>query len=135
MAKRPRDSNQLAKFIVDIATGEAPDMISAQKRATNIHKRRGDIAGMRRVTLKWPLTGALFGAVGWLCLIKLLATALSQEEIRRGWKFVFIVLCPVAIAPGVGPWWLLALNCALYAIVFGGLGLIYSSLASSQISN
>ena len=32
MAKRPRDPNQLAKQIVDIATGEAEDTVSPQKR-------------------------------------------------------------------------------------------------------
>lgn len=32
MAKRPRDPNQLAKLIVDIATGEAEDTASEAKR-------------------------------------------------------------------------------------------------------
>ena len=32
MAKRPRDPNQLAKLIVDIATGEAEDTVSDSKR-------------------------------------------------------------------------------------------------------
>jgi len=32
MAKRPRDPNQLAKMIVDIATGEAGDSVSESKR-------------------------------------------------------------------------------------------------------
>jgi len=32
MAKRPRDPNQLAKIIVDIATGETEDGISESKR-------------------------------------------------------------------------------------------------------
>ena len=38
MAKRPRDPNQLAKLIVDIATGEAEDTVSDAKR--NPSKRR-----------------------------------------------------------------------------------------------
>lgn len=38
MAKRPRDPNQLAKLIVDIATGEAEDTVSDSKR--NPDKRR-----------------------------------------------------------------------------------------------
>lgn len=38
MAKRPRDPNQLAKLIVDIATGEAADTVSEAKR--NPSKRR-----------------------------------------------------------------------------------------------
>ena len=35
MAKRPRDSNQLAKLIVDIAVGEAEDDISGGKGVPN----------------------------------------------------------------------------------------------------
>jgi hypothetical protein len=38
MPKRPRDPNQLAKLIVDIATGEAEDTVSESKR--NPSKRR-----------------------------------------------------------------------------------------------
>ena len=38
VAKRPRDPNQLAKMIVDIATGEAEDTVSEAKR--NPSKRR-----------------------------------------------------------------------------------------------
>jgi hypothetical protein len=30
--KRPRDANQLAKLVVDIATGEAQDTVSESKR-------------------------------------------------------------------------------------------------------
>jgi hypothetical protein len=32
MARRPRDPNQLAKMVVDIATGEAEDSISEEKK-------------------------------------------------------------------------------------------------------
>jgi len=32
MPKRPRDPNQLAKLVVDIATGEAADNVSDSKR-------------------------------------------------------------------------------------------------------
>lgn len=38
MAKRPRDPNQLAKLIVDIAIGETADSVSDSKR--NPSKRR-----------------------------------------------------------------------------------------------
>ena len=43
--KRPRDTNQLAKRIVDIATGEADDSLSeAQERA----RRAGKVGGKAR---------------------------------------------------------------------------------------
>lgn len=44
MPKRPRDPNQLAKLIVDIATGEAEDSVSAAKRQPS-RKRKGGLAG------------------------------------------------------------------------------------------
>jgi hypothetical protein len=43
MAKRPRDPNQLAKLIVDIAVGEAPDEVSQKKRATSVRGRSGGL--------------------------------------------------------------------------------------------
>jgi hypothetical protein len=46
MAKRPRDLNQLAKLVVDIASGEVEDTVSLgmkSKEATPAH--RGGVAG------------------------------------------------------------------------------------------
>jgi hypothetical protein len=45
MSKRPRDPNQLAKLIVDIATGEAEDSASSKKRATSVRGRSGGLRG------------------------------------------------------------------------------------------
>jgi len=55
MAKRPRDPNQLAKMIVDIATGEASDSMSESKRHPNKVKgraggKKGGKARARRLT-------------------------------------------------------------------------------------
>lgn len=44
MTKRPRDPNQLAKLIVDIATGEAEDTVSDAKRHPS-KKRVGGLKG------------------------------------------------------------------------------------------
>jgi hypothetical protein len=44
MPKRPRDPNQLAKLIVDIATGETEDTISESKRLPS-PKRAGGLKG------------------------------------------------------------------------------------------
>jgi hypothetical protein len=44
MAKRPRDPNQLAKLIVDIATGEMQDSISDSKRHPS-KRRMGGLKG------------------------------------------------------------------------------------------
>jgi hypothetical protein len=43
-SKRPRDPAQLAKMIVDIATGEVEDVVSEQKRKPSAH-RTGEIKG------------------------------------------------------------------------------------------
>jgi hypothetical protein len=45
MAKRPRDPNQLAKLIVDIATGEVEDTVSPKKRAATVRGRSGGLKG------------------------------------------------------------------------------------------
>jgi hypothetical protein len=46
MAKRPRDFNQLAKLVVDIASGEVEDTVSAQKRTPeSVKGRAGGLKG------------------------------------------------------------------------------------------
>jgi hypothetical protein len=45
MAQRPRDPNQLAKMIVDIATGDAEDVVSPKKRAASVRGRSGGLKG------------------------------------------------------------------------------------------
>jgi len=47
MTKRPRDPNQLAKQIVDIATGEIEDNVSAQKKRLERKGRAGGLKGGR----------------------------------------------------------------------------------------
>jgi hypothetical protein len=44
MAKRPRDPNQLAKLIVDIATGKSEDTVSESKRHPS-KKQAGGLKG------------------------------------------------------------------------------------------
>lgn len=45
MSKRPRDVNQLAKAILDIATGEAEDSVSERKRVSNPKGSAGGLKG------------------------------------------------------------------------------------------
>jgi hypothetical protein len=44
-SKRPRDPAQLGKLIVDIATGEVEDALSAQKKNLNVRGRAGGKRG------------------------------------------------------------------------------------------
>ena len=46
--KSPRDPNQLAKLIVDIATGEAEDTVSESKRHPSPKRRGGGKGGSKR---------------------------------------------------------------------------------------
>ena len=45
MAKRPRDFNQLAKMVVDIAGGEVEDAVSEAKRHPSQRGRSGGLKG------------------------------------------------------------------------------------------
>jgi hypothetical protein len=46
MAKRPRDFNQLAKLVVDIASGEVEDTVSAKmKTPSTVRGRSGGLKG------------------------------------------------------------------------------------------
>lgn len=45
MAKRPRDPNQLAKLIVDIASGDIPDPVSESMRHPSQRGRHGGVKG------------------------------------------------------------------------------------------
>ena len=45
MAKSPRDLNQLAKLVVDIASGEVADDVSPKKRAASLPGRSGGLKG------------------------------------------------------------------------------------------
>jgi hypothetical protein len=48
MAKRPRDPNQLAKHIVDIAVGEVEDTVSESKRNPSKKQLDGSKGGRTR---------------------------------------------------------------------------------------
>ena len=51
-AKRPRDTNQLAKFIVDVATGESEDTDTEEKDPSAVERGRmgGKIGGKARAS-------------------------------------------------------------------------------------
>lgn len=48
MPKRPRDPNQLAKMIVDIATGEIDDTVSESKKKPSAKRKAGLKGGRTR---------------------------------------------------------------------------------------
>jgi len=54
MPKRPRDPNQLAKLIVDIATGETEDVASESKRHPSKRRAGGLKGGKTRARTLTP---------------------------------------------------------------------------------
>lgn len=54
MPKRPRDPNQLAKMIVDIATGEMDDTVSESKRNLSPKRKAGIKGGKARAAKLTP---------------------------------------------------------------------------------
>lgn len=54
MPKRPRDPNQLAKLIVDIATGESEDTVSESKRNPSKRRAGGLKGGKARASALSP---------------------------------------------------------------------------------
>jgi len=54
MAKRPRDPNQLAKLVVDIAIGEAEDTVSESKRNRSGRQASGKKGGPARAAALTP---------------------------------------------------------------------------------
>ena len=54
MPKRPRDPNQLAKLIVDIATGEVDDSASESKRHPSKRRTGGIVGGKSRAAVLTP---------------------------------------------------------------------------------
>jgi len=54
MPKRPRDPNQLAKLIVDIATGEIEDSTSELKRKPSAKRKSGVKGGQARAKRLTP---------------------------------------------------------------------------------
>lgn len=72
MPKRPRDPNQLAKLIVDIATGEVEDTVSeAKKRVSAVKGRAGGLKG-----------GEARAAV----LTPIRRSAIAQKAAKARWK-------------------------------------------------
>jgi hypothetical protein len=70
MPKRPRDPNQLAKLVVDIATGEMEDTVSEKKRNPSPKGRAGGLKG---------------GKARASALSKKRRSAISQKAARSRW--------------------------------------------------
>jgi uncharacterized membrane protein len=73
------------------------------------------MAGMKKVTFKWPLIGATLGILVCLPLLLELGAIMNGDKVGHRWELVAAVLCPTALL-SLGFWWTLGLNCVLYAL-------------------
>ena len=78
------------------------------------------MAAMGRVTLRWPIAGAVLGALGNFVLLLSLGAVINGVEVGRGWELAAAVACPAALFTR-GFWWPLVLDCLLYALVITAL--------------
>lgn len=89
---------------------------------------------MRKVTFKWPLIGAVLGALGCLPLLAGLGAIMNGVQVGHNWELLSAVLCPPALLLK-GFWFPLGLNCVLYAFVVALLRFAWVHLPSSSNSN
>ena len=67
-----------------------------------------------RVMLRWPIAGALFGALGSLNALIAIGAVMNGVPVSHKWEMFSAVLCPAAIVVR-GFWPPLVLNCVFYA--------------------
>jgi hypothetical protein len=90
---------------------------------------------MRQVTLRWPLIGALVGALGWVVPCFFVLGAIENDApVNPIWDLAMRVLCPTAIVLR-GFWVVLVVNCFLYALLISGLRIAFFYLGHRRISN
>lgn len=72
---------------------------------------------MSKVSIKWPIAGAMFGTFGWWLLIYVQRADRHTLAFGRNWILPLSVLCPWGYLSGYYDLWL-PLNCVLYAFIF-----------------
>ena len=100
---------------------------------------------MRNIPLGWSITGAVIGVMGFAFnLITLSAiingvyvsAIINGVYVGRGWLTMAAVLCPSSFIPLRNVGCIFALNCILYAMLFGGLRFVWIKLRRPrEISN
>ena len=80
---------------------------------------------MERVTLKWPLAGALIGALGWFVPDLFIIGAITNDApLSPKWFLALRIFCPPTIFLR-GFWLTLAVNCLLYAVVMFAIRFVF----------
>jgi hypothetical protein len=90
---------------------------------------------MGKISLGWPISGAVIGAVGFAFDLFTLSAIMNGVDVGRGWVTLAAILCPWCLVLR-NMWCILALNCILYALLFFGLRFSWVRLSRRQeISN
>jgi hypothetical protein len=82
------------------------------------------IAHMGKIPLGWSIMGTVMGAIGFAYNLILLGAIINGVDVGRRWVILGAVFCPRFI-PLRNVWCVLALNCILYATLFGGLRFVW----------
>jgi len=91
---------------------------------------------MRNIPLGWSITGAVIGVMGFAFNLITLSAIINGVYVGRGWLTLAAVLCPSSFIPLRNVGCIFALNCILYAMLFGGLRFVWIKLRRPrEISN
>ena len=89
---------------------------------------------MRNAPLGWLIAGAVMGVIGFAYNLMAVGAIINGVDVRHTWVTLGVILCPW-IVPLRNMWCILALNCILYAMLFGGLRFAWIKLRPRKISN
>ena len=91
---------------------------------------------MRNIPLWWSITGAVIGVMGFAFNLITLSAIINGVYVGRGWLTMAAVLCLSSFIPLRNVGCIFALNCILYAMLFGGLRFVWIKLRRPrEISN
>jgi len=83
---------------------------------------------MRDIPLRWSIIGAVIGVMGFAFNLITLSAIINGAYVGRGWLTLAAVLCPSVFTPLRNVGCIFALNCILYAMLFGGLRFVWIKL-------
>jgi hypothetical protein len=79
------------------------------------------------------MTGAVIGVLGFAFNLLTLSAIINGAYVGRGWLTLAAVLCPCSFTPLRNIGGVLALNCILYAMLFGGLRFVWIKLRRPRV--
>lgn len=84
--------------------------------------------GMGKILVRWSIIGAVVGALGFAHYLFLFGALINKADVRHWWLILGVILFPACLIPLRNIGLLLALNCAVYALLFLGLRIAWVGL-------